>query len=115
MSGVEVRGLEVSGMTREAPRKLKMECFTLTLEWEGSPFSSASSSSPLMDSRSQSSSHLRPNEAALGSSVLLLGAQDLMWKQQNPKVGLEGGFPVVSGAPLVPGTCQIVNNYVLEQ
>lgn len=45
------------------------------------------------------------NEAVLGSSVLLLGAQDRMWKQQSPKVGLEGGFPVVLEAPLVPGTC----------
>lgn len=73
-------------MTRGAPRKLKMQFLTLTLEWGGSPFSSASSSSPLTDSRSQDSCHLWANKAALGSSVLLLGAQDLTRKQQNPKV-----------------------------
>lgn len=83
---VEVRRLEVSGMTRGAPCKLKMQFLTLTLEWGGSPFSSASSSSPLTDSRSQDSCHLWANKAGLGSSVLLLGAQDLTRKQQNPKV-----------------------------
>lgn len=92
-------------MTCGAPCKLKMEFFTLTLEGGGPPFSSASSSSPLIDPRSQNSCHLWPNKAALGSSVPLLGAQDLIWKQQNPKVGLEGGFPIVSVATLVPGTC----------